>query len=110
MPKNDLTIVINTFKSDEKIYSCLNSIDQDIKILIIENSNDRDFKEKIENKYSNVLCELTGENLGYAKGNNYGLSKVKTKFALILNPDTVVEKNSLNNFFTLLKNIMILQL
>ena len=99
MPKNDLTIVINTFKSDEKIYSCLNSIDQDIKILIIENSNDRDFKEKIENKYSNVLCELTGENLGYAKGNNYGLSKVKTKFALILNPDTVVEKNSLNNFF-----------
>ena len=28
-----------------------------------------------------------GQNLGYAKGNNFGLSKVNTNYALILNPD-----------------------
>ena len=99
MPRNELTIVINTFNSDEKIYSCLDSIKQDIKILIVENSNNKNFKDTIERKYSNVVCELTGENLGYAKGNNFGLSKVDTKYALILNPDTVIEKNSLDNFF-----------
>ena len=99
MLKNDLTIVINTFNSDEKIYSCLNSINPDYKILVIENSNNFKFKEVLEKKYLNVICELTGENLGYAKGNNLGLSKVKTKFAMILNPDTLVEKNSIDNFF-----------
>ena len=46
--KNDLTIVINTFNSDEKIYSCLDSINQDYKILIIENSKNIKFKENIE--------------------------------------------------------------
>ena len=45
MLKNDLTIVINTFNSDEKIYSCLNSINPDYKILVIENSNNFKFKE-----------------------------------------------------------------
>ena len=99
MSRNDLTVIINTFNSDEKIYSCLDSIKQDIKILIVENSNNKNFKDTIERKYSNVVCELTGENLGYAKGNNFGLSKVDTKYALILNPDTVIEKNSLDNFF-----------
>ena len=99
MSRNDLTVIINTFNSDEKIYSCLDSIKQDIKILIVENSNNKNFKDTIERKYSNVVCELTGENLGYAKGNNFGLSKVDTKYALILNPDTVIEKNTLDNFF-----------
>jgi N-acetylglucosaminyl-diphospho-decaprenol L-rhamnosyltransferase len=98
MPNQDLTIIINTFKSDEKIFSCLGSIDPNINVIIIENSNNVEFKENIEKKYSNVKCELTGKNLGYANGNNLGLSKVKTKFSLILNPDTIVEKNSINNF------------
>tara|TARA_Y100001958_G_C21184005_1_gene513397 strand:+ start:305 stop:1144 length:840 start_codon:yes stop_codon:yes gene_type:complete len=98
MSIEDLTIIINTFRSDEKIYSCLDSINQKFKILIIENSNNSEFKRIIENKYPNVKCILTGKNLGYANGNNLGLSRVKSKFALVLNPDTYVEKNSLENF------------
>ena len=99
MSHQDLTIIINTFNSDEKIFSCLDSINPNISILIIENSKNLEFKKNVEEKYPNVKCELTGENLGYANGNNLGLSKVTSKFALILNPDTVVEKNSLENFF-----------
>ena len=99
MSNQDLTIIINTFNSDEKIFSCLESISPNISILIIENSNNIEFKNNLEKKYQNVKCELTGKNLGYANGNNLGLSKVKTKFSLILNPDTVIDKNSISNFF-----------
>ena len=99
MSKSDLTIVINTFNSDEKIYSCLDTIQSDYKIHIIENSNNLHFKKIIEKRYPNVSCELTGDNLGYAKGNNLGLSKVISKFALILNPDTLLEEDAINNFF-----------
>ncbi len=99
MSEQDLTIVINTFNSDEKIFSCVNSIDQNIKIIIIENSDNLRFKNNLEQKYKNVTCYLAGDNLGYAKGNNLGLSMVKTRYALILNPDTVLEKNAIKNFF-----------
>ncbi len=99
MFNQDLTIIINTFNSDEKIFSCIESISPNIGIIIIENSNNIEFKNNIEKKYKNVKCELTGKNLGYANGNNLGLSKVKTKFSLILNPDTLIKKNSIENFF-----------
>ena len=99
MRNTKLTVVINTFRSEDKIYQCLNSIDSNYRVIIIENSNNFEFKKNIEKKYSNAQCYLTGENLGYAKGNNYGLSKVKSQFALILNPDTQLEKDTINNFF-----------
>ena len=98
MINNNITIVINTFKSEDKIFNCLESINSFCKVIIIENSNNINFKKKIEEKYPFIDCYLTGENLGYANGNNLGLSKVKSKYALILNPDTTLESETLSNF------------
>ena len=99
MNNKDITAVITTFKSEKKINNCLKSINSNIKVLIVENSNNYDFKKKIENMYENVECILTNENLGYGKANNIGLNKVKTKYALILNPDTILQENTILNFF-----------
>ena len=93
MESNDLTVVIVTYRSENKIFSCLNSIPSEIDIIVVENSNNQEFKKLIESKYSNVKCILTKENLGYARGNNIGLNQVKTKYALVLNPDARLEKN-----------------
>ena len=91
---HNLTIVIVTYRTDEKILTdCLNSIDPQINILIVENSKNNKFKEKLENKYPNLNVVLSGRNLGYGAGNNFGLTRVKTKFALILNPDVALEQN-----------------
>ena len=98
MNENDLSIVITTLKSEEKIYQCLDSLKGNIKVLVIENSNNENFKNSIEANYTNVKCFLTGANKGYSVANNLGLSKVDTKYALVLNPDTIVEKKALNNF------------
>jgi len=98
METNELTVIITTFKSENKIYSCLNSISSKIKIIVIENSKNEKFKQKIESKYTNVQCFLTGDNKGYAVGNNLGLSKIETRYALVLNPDTLIEKNALEMF------------
>ena len=99
---HNLSIVIVTYKTDENILTnCLNSIDPKVKILVVENSKNNAFKDKFENKYSNLNVILSGINLGYGTGNNLGLSRVKTKYALILNPDIILEKNffeELNNY------------
>ena len=99
METNDLTVVIVTLKSEDVIFSCLDSIPNHIKVLVVENSNNKKFKEKLEEKYRNVNCIIAGENTGYAVGNNIGLRKVNTKYGLILNPDTELKKDTILNFF-----------
>ena len=90
----NLTIVIVTYRTEEKILTeCLNSINSKSNILIVENSKNSALKDKLEQKYQNLSVITSGENLGYGGGNNFGLSKVKTKYALILNPDVILEKN-----------------
>jgi len=105
MSINNLTIVITTFKSREKIKNCLRSIDIRCKVLVIENSKDSQFKESIEKDFQNVECILTGSNLGYGKANNIGLKKVKTEYALILNPDTKLDSSAIENFFKTVEKI-----
>ena len=90
----NLTVIILTYKTNEKILTdCLNSIDPRVKILIIENSKNDLFKENLKKKYPDLKIILSGRNLGYGGGNNLGLSKVKTRYALILNPDVILAKN-----------------
>ena len=98
MNLNDITVIITTFKSDEKINSCLDSINKKVKVIVIENSGSQKLKKIIENKYSNVEYIISEENLGYSKANNLGLKKVKTMFALVLNPDTILKSNALEEF------------
>ena len=98
MEYNDLSIVIVTYQSESKIFDCLKSIPKNIPVFVIENSTNQEFKKKIQNDYKNASCILTGANKGYAVGNNIGLSQVKTNFALVLNPDAILDKNAIQNF------------
>ena len=99
MESKELTIVIVTFKSDEKIINCLKSISYNIPVIVVENSDNKNFKNKIENIFTNVNCILAGENKGYATANNIGLKSVKTKYALVLNPDTILDKDAIKFFY-----------
>ena len=105
MSVRDITVIITSFRSGEKIKNCLNSIDKGIKVLLIENSNDSNLKKNIEKEFSNVECILTGSNFGYGKSNNIGLKKVITKYALILNPDTTLHRTAIENFIKITKKI-----
>ena len=63
----NLSIIIVTLKSEQVIDECINSIDPEIPIIIVENSNNLNFKRDCENKYKNVKCILTNKNLGISK-------------------------------------------
>ena len=105
MSIKDITAVIASFQSENKIRKCLNSIDKDCSVINVENSNNLELKKSIEREFTNVECILTGENFGYGKANNIGLKKVKTKYALILNPDAILHASALENFFKEIKQI-----
>tara|TARA_A100001011_G_scaffold382688_1_gene452835 strand:+ start:1877 stop:2725 length:849 start_codon:yes stop_codon:yes gene_type:complete len=99
MSIKDLTILITSFRSENAIQECLRHIDKECKVINIENSNNQEHKINIEKNFKNVECILSGENLGYAKANNIGLKNTKTKYALILNPDSRLSPDALKNFF-----------
>ena len=105
MNDQEITVIITSFHSGEKIFNCIESINKDVKIIVIENSNDQELKKKIQSKYKNVDCILSEENLGYGAGNNLGLSKVLTNYALIVNPDVTLEKDTIDNFFLTINDI-----
>ena len=105
MKSQNITVIITSFHSGDKIFNCINSINKDIKIIIIENSNDHLLKKEIQSRYNNVECVLSNENLGYGAGNNLGLSMVKTEYALIINPDVTLKNDAIENFFSSINKV-----
>jgi len=103
--RQNLTVIIVTFKSDMVIQNCINSINKDIKILIIDNSNNQNFKNKIEKEYKNVSCILSEKNIGMGPANNLGIKNIKTDYALILNPDVILEPGAINEIIEASKKI-----
>ena len=95
----NLTIIIVTLKSEKIIDQCIKSINKDVPIIVVENSDDQGFKNKLESKYKNLKCILAKSNLGMGAGNNIGIREAKTDFVLILNPDVILESNTLDELF-----------
>ena len=103
--RQTLTIVIVTFRSEKVIDNCIKSISDQIKIIVVDNSNDQNFKDSLEKKYENVECILSSSNLGMGSGNNLGLNNVKTDYALILNPDVILQENTISEIINESKKI-----
>ncbi len=93
MNYKDITIGIVTYKSEKVLFKCLKSIKKINKIIIYDNSNDLALKNKVKSKYPNVQYILSKKNLGYGNANNEIIKKCKTKYLLVLNPDTVLNKS-----------------
>jgi len=104
--KQNLTIVIVSFKSNHVIHDCINSIDKNIRIIVVDNSNDQQFVEKLEIKYKNVKCILSSENLGMGAGNNLGIKNVNSDYVLILNPDVILNKNTIEELIIASRNLL----
>mgnify|MGYP001434658975 FL=1 len=103
--RHNLSIVIVTFKSEKVIHQCLKSIDEKIPIIVVENSNNQSFKEELESRYKNLKCILSKSNLGMGAGNNVGIKLANTDYVFILNPDVILEQNTLNEIFLASKHI-----
>ena len=85
------TIVMVAYKSEDLIQKNIEQIDKKIKVIVIDNSGNKDFKKKIETKYENITIVLN-ENKGFGQAANLGASLAKTKYILFCSPDNFVEK------------------
>ena len=103
--RQNLSVVIVTIKSEKVIHSCIGSINQNIPIIVVEHSNNKNFKDELEQKYTNLKCILSKSNLGTGTGYNIGIKAAKTEYVLVLNADVVLEKNAIDELFLASKDL-----
>lgn len=107
MPKkvhSKVGIVILTYNSEKYISNCLESILHNeykaFTCVVVDNNSTDDTVSIVHNKYPYIKLLKNKANNGYAAGNNHGiryLLKIKNiSYILILNPDTLIDKNLLN--------------
>jgi GT2 family glycosyltransferase len=86
--KNNLTIILVTYNSEQIITNCLSNIvfEKNEVFVVDNNSSDATLRRIIEN-FDNVNIIKNNNNLGFARANNIALSQIKSDFALILNVD-----------------------
>ena len=97
---DNLTFIIVTFKSEDIICNCIESLPKDSNIIIIENSNNHELKKELERKYSK-LNVITQENNGMGAANNKGIKLCKTDYAFVINPDVKFYENTMSELITL---------
>ena len=76
------------------------TVAENLHIVVVDNASPNDSYAQLkplEKQYSNVVVLQTGSNLGYAKGNNFGLKyleqNVTPKYVAILNNDVQLSNN-----------------
>ena len=79
-------------KCIESIY-CSISID-DLEIIVIDNNSTDNSVDIVRNKFPECTLIENEENLGFAKAVNIGISASKSDYICLLNPDTLVKKNT----------------
>ena len=100
---NKITIVIVTFHSKYIIHKCLDNLDKNFKVILIENSNDNEFTEEIMQKYKNVFAFSIGYDSGFGYAVNKGVEKVKTDYFVCMNPDSFPNKDCIFQIFKTIK-------
>ena len=103
--RQNLSIVIVTLKSEKVIHQCIKSLNQNIPIIVVEHSHNKKLKEELEKKYNNLKCILAKSNLGMGSGNNIGLKAADTDYVLLLNPDVLLEENTIEELFMASQNL-----
>jgi len=95
-----VSIIILNYNHIELTLKLLNSLKklsyQNTEIIVVDNGSEENIFPIISSKYQEVKYVKSNKNLGYAGGNNLGIKNSKGAYVLILNNDTHVEKDLVN--------------
>ncbi len=99
--KPDLSIIILSYKSKERLKALLLSVfssrtKYSYEVIIVDNDSKDGTAEAVENLLPGVpnLKLIRNINSGFAAGNNLGIKSSAGKYVLLLNPDTKVEPDT----------------
>jgi GT2 family glycosyltransferase len=96
-----LSIIIVNYKQTDIAIQCIESIysnaggDVLFEIILVDNASDDDCELIFSEKFPKINFIQMGYNAGFARANNAGISAAKGDSVLLLNSDTIIEKNAI---------------
>lgn len=99
----DISVIIVNYNVKELLEQCIKSIfsasqNLDVEIIVVDNNSFDGsipyIKDKFKNEDRLKLIE-SPVNLGFAKANNLGVKESSGEYVLILNPDTILQEDTL---------------
>lgn len=96
-----LSIVIVNYNVRYFIEQCLHSVEKaisgiDAEVFVVDNNSVDGSVELIAAKFPKVKLMANKENTGFSKANNQAIRQATGEYILILNPDTVLEHDTLH--------------
>ena len=102
--KSLVSIIVLNYNAGELLLNCIESIKkssyQNIEILVVDNISSDGSQIKCKERFPDVKLIQNKKNLGYCGGNNVGIKEAQGEFIVILNPDTIVESNCIDELLT----------
>lgn len=90
----EVSIIIVSWNTRELLDGCLASIQAEtsvpVEVVVVDNASGDGSCEMVATKYPDVRLIRNTANRGFAAANNQGLRVCQGRFALLLNPDTVI--------------------
>ena len=97
-----VSIIILNYNAGELLMNCVESVFQteysNFEVIVVDNISSDNSHKKCKEKFEKIHLIENSENFGYCEGNNIGIRKAKGEFTVILNPDTIVRPNWLDEF------------
>ncbi len=97
-----ISIIILNYNAGDLLLNCINSVFktkyEKYEVILVDNISTDNSHKKCKEKFDKIQLIENLENFGYCKGNNIGIRKAKGEFIVILNPDTIVEPDWLDEF------------
>jgi len=98
--KNLVSIIVLNYNAGELLLNCIESIKkssyENIEIIVVDNISSDGSQTKCKENFPDIKLIQNKKNLGYCGGNNVGIKEAQGEFIVILNPDTIVESNWLD--------------
>ena len=98
-----VTIVVLTWENYEETADCLDSLESisydNYRVVVVDNGSEDGSAERIASEYDWCTVIQNDENIGFAPGNNVGIShalETETDYVLLLNDDTIVTEDFLD--------------
>lgn len=100
--RTDISITIVAYNDEEDVRNAVRSIMEctavtiSKKLYIVDNSSQGNGLQALEREYPQVEYLNPGKNLGFGGGHNYVLPRLDSKFHAIVNPDILLNEDSLS--------------
>jgi len=105
MLSNEASVIIVTYNHRNYTKNCLSSVlvNNPLEVIVVDNGSIDGTAEFVEEHFPEVRLIKSPRNLGYGGGNNLGVRHARGEYVVILNPDTKVEENWLEELLKPLK-------